>query len=64
LFLKYIDYTNRMEIIMQMLYWGFSRGVENICQLSLIYIGKGFNPVQILTLEKVAKNLYCQYLVD
>ena len=62
--MKHIDYENRMEIIMQMLYWGFSRGVGNICQLSLIYIGKGFNPVQIITLEKVAKNLYFKYLTD
>jgi hypothetical protein len=58
-----IEYEERMEIIQQMLYWAYSRGIEDIKKLSVIYISKGYPAEDILILEKAARNLYFKYLL-
>lgn len=56
-----IDYEERMEIVMQMLYWAWSRGVDRLQELSIIYIQKGYDPKQVLSIEIAARNLFYQY---
>jgi hypothetical protein len=62
--MKEITHEDRMEIVEQMLYWAHTRGVNNVKDLSIIYIGKGYNPAYIRVLEIAAKNLYVKYLAQ
>jgi len=61
---KTIGAEERMEIVMQMLFWIHSRGEDNLQELSITYISLGYSAEQLLILEKAATQLYRKYLGD